>query len=61
MALNAYLINEGFDKPVHKRRLDGAFAHRAPNRFHMVKYTHYVAFYESVTSVLDMEQMDFIA
>ena len=27
----------------------------------MVKYTHYmyVAFYESVTSFLDMEQMDF--
>ena len=30
MVFTAYLINEGFDQPVHTRRLGGAFAHRAP-------------------------------
>ena len=54
------LVNEGFDQPVHMRRLGGAFPHRAPvcistntnicithlapSRFHMVKHAHYVAF-----------------
>ena len=60
---------------MHTRRLDGAFAHRAPvcifhNQHKIIlycdplsskqvsyQYTHYV---ESVTSLLDMEQMEFI-